>query len=146
MKTYLDKQKDHWLREITEINTGSFIGIEQPPLSLFEAHYRSDDVFVLASLGQVFGFAFVERRLGEPYIWTIAVRPDQRGHGLGMKILQEIETHYRSLHVYREIALSVRSTNPAQKLYFDAGYRVTKLMRAYYGPGGDGLLMRKTLN
>ena len=77
---------------------------------------------------------------GDPWIWILAVRPDFQGQGIGTSLLKEIEKYYT-----KEINLYVNVDNPAQKLYFDNGYRVKKVLKDIYD-GGDALHMRKKLN
>ena len=130
---------------IKKINDDSFEGVERPPQGILFAHFMADDVFVLRDLTTeaIYAFAFVTER-GGPYIWSIAVTPTYRGAGCGTQLLQEIEEFYR--HAGRQsIGLTCKTTNPAQKLYFDMGYRVEKVAQNYYGLEVDGLFMRRVL-
>jgi ribosomal protein S18 acetylase RimI-like enzyme len=44
----------------------------------------------------------------------------------------------------KQITLHVNATNPAQKLYFDHGFRVVAVDKGYFGKE-DGLLMKRVL-
>lgn len=78
---------------------------------------------------------------GEPWIWTIAVRPDFQGLGRGTELLKEIEKKYPG---YKRMSLYVGVNNPAQKLYFDLGYRVVEVLKDIY-EDQDALKMVKNL-
>jgi ribosomal protein S18 acetylase RimI-like enzyme len=133
--------------QIQEISDESFEGVERPPIGILWTHFLTDDVFVSRSTGSestITAFAIVTDRVGGPYIWSIATHPGLRGCGLGTKLLREIEEHYR-LAGCQSISLTCKPTNPAQKLYFDRGYRVENVIRGYYGSEGNGLFFRRVL-
>ena len=79
---------------------------------------------------------------GHPYIWSVATHPTQRGTGVASRLIQEFEKHYAT-EGHKHFWLHVRTENPAQKLYFDAGYRVASYLHNLYGPQQHGLIMRK---
>lgn len=96
------------------------------------------------SYADVQGYALVTTQLNAPpLLRSIAVMPAARGLGLGMNLLNELANYYRS-QGWQRILLHVRLNNPAQKIYFDAGYRVTKVLSRYYDIE-DGLEMEKVL-
>lgn len=142
------EKNDDTFAEILALSDAAFDGIERPPRSILRAHFYTDDVFVLRHTltnlaGKIYAFAIVTERNG-PYIWSIAVAPANQKCGQGKKLLEEIETYYRE-RGRQTIGLTCKVTNPAQKLYFDCGYRVEMVAKKYYGPEGDGLFMRRTL-
>ncbi|UJR83257.1 GNAT family N-acetyltransferase [Sandaracinus amylolyticus] len=96
---------------------------------------RDGDVGVIAcsDSGTALGAAWL--RAGKPGVpgavveagiaeLAIATRPDARGLGLGTRMLDALFAAARAHH--REIVLSVRSTNPAIRLYERAGFVVER--------------------
>jgi len=78
---------------------------------------------------------------GTPYIWSVAVDPDYRRRGAATTLLQEFEKHYKQS--YESGWLHCRVENPAQKLYFDQGYRIASFEPNIYGARQHGVTMRK---
>jgi ribosomal-protein-alanine N-acetyltransferase len=125
------------------ISDNSFSGIERPPSGVFLSHYETDDVFVDDRRAEpIRGFCLVGDREG-PYVWSIAVNPQYRGQGIGWSLLNEITDYYRGLGK-EHITLTCHVDNPAQKLYYDNGYRVVRVVQRYYG-ADNGLFMKKIL-
>ena len=139
-----EDKTDYMLRTLIQISDESFKGIDRPPHGIFKEHFDRDDVFVRGIPTFTSGFAIVTERGGCPYLWSIAVRLEIRGQGAGRGLLDEIETHYRQQGAQR-IELTCKIDNPAQKLYFDAGYRAFRVAPRYYQHEGDGLMMRRVL-
>jgi ribosomal protein S18 acetylase RimI-like enzyme len=134
--TSLTKTKSLY-NKLLVIHDASFTGVERPPEPLFRQMYLSADVFVSYIDGEPVGVAIVIDRASEPYLWTIAVNPEHRRMGVGERLLREISG------VFKTTELTCKIDNPAQKLYYDNGYRVTGVARGYYGIEGDGLMMRR---
>lgn len=88
--------------------------------------------------------SLLSEQLDSPYVWSLATTLSHRGQGLAKSLLQEFERYYMQQGAARAW-LHVRTENPAQKLYFDAGYRVTSFAPNVYGMNEHGLVMRKTL-
>lgn len=88
------------------------------------------------------GFVITVIEDGEPWLWCICTQKDSRNRGIGTSLLRRLEEDYRGR--YRKINLFVDVENPAQKLYFDVGYKVKKVEKGLY-PNGDGLWMVKNL-
>lgn len=139
-----EKHVDGDFNQILKISDESFAGQERPPRGILRSHFEADDVFIRTMSNQIVAFAFVTERFGAPYIWSIAVTPQYRGAGLGSVLLQEIAQRYQG-EGRGSICLTCKVDNPAQKLYFDMGYRVERVAQKYYGPEGDGLFFRKIL-
>jgi ribosomal protein S18 acetylase RimI-like enzyme len=78
---------------------------------------------------------------GEPWIWSLAVRPDFQEHGIATELITEIEKYYPS---YKRMLLFVEANNPAQKFYFNRGYRVIRVVKDIY-EDQDALKMAKKL-
>ena len=77
-----------------------------------------------------------------PYVWSVATRSTHRGRGHASLLMNEFEKHYRE-EGYARAWLHTKADNPAQKLYFDLGYRVASFEPNCYGVHQHGLIMRK---
>ena len=79
---------------------------------------------------------------GEGYIASLGVDPKWRGTGVGTELLGLAENFYRA-GGFKSVVLAVLVDNPAQKMYFDRGYRVFACRKR---PGGSASVkMRKML-
>jgi ribosomal protein S18 acetylase RimI-like enzyme len=118
--------------------------------------YPEDDFLVRPAFNKVLrdypGWVYVDNGIaamlasevsgGQPYVWSVATSPTHRGKGLATLLIKQFEKHYKSAG-YDRAWLHVRVENPAQKLYFDLGYRVASFEANIYGPRLHGLVMRK---
>src|ERR1700677_1296828 len=137
---------------LLEINDACYSGVYRPPRETVNDMILISDVYVYrynvdgcASRPDddiMIGFAIV-KNTDCPYIWNIAVDPLYQGRGVGASLLREIITRY-TIAGDKEIHLDVNSTNPAQKLYFDYGFRVKSVCTKYFDPN-DGLHMVRPL-
>ena len=145
------KHKDDYER-VMEINDACYTGIYCPPRELMRNYLTVSDVFIARHNVDgcdskpdediVVGFAIV-RNVFQPYIWNIAVDPAYQGRGVGGNLLREVIRTY-TLSKNLNIALHVNAENPAQKLYFDYGFRVKSVQAKYFDPN-DALLMERKL-
>lgn len=152
--TRLQKSEPSYFKRILEINDLSYFGVQRPKESILLNAFNQGDVYVAYSYGgtvagyinEIAGFAIVIDYMDnfEPLIWSIATHPDFRGRGFATAMLMDIDKDSRALGA-RNIRLTVNWNNPAQKLYFDAGFRVVSVARKHYLEDGDGLVMRKQL-
>lgn len=78
----------------------------------------------------------------EPYIWSVSTRTTHRGRGYAGRLIKEFEKHF-SGSSYKRLWLHCRVDNPAQKLYFDLGYRVSAFEPNIYDVGKHGIAMEK---
>jgi ribosomal protein S18 acetylase RimI-like enzyme len=136
---------------LLRINDLCYSGDERPPKETFARMLEFSEVWVaryerehkvLELPDSVEGFTVVNESASLPYLWSMAVDPDRQGDGIGKKMLALVCTEYKN----RPIELHCRVDNPVQKLYFDYGFRVIDIARAYYKIDGkiiDGLKMRK---
>lgn len=147
-----NEQKSDWLPRIWEITRACYSGAEFPDASFFNRCVKDGDVWTVHGGGElgtnyeIVGYALASTDVysdGSPLLRSIAVMPEWRGQGLGRFLLDEINKYYAG-RVPR-ILLHTKIDNPAQKLYFDAGYRVRTRLKNYYAPEGDGLEMEKAL-
>ena len=135
-----------------EISDRCYTGDERPPHDIMKNMVEVCDVFLaketFPGFGRdpdedgIIGFALV-RTSGNPYVWSIAVDKDFQGRGVGGNLLREIIKKY-TLQKALCITLHVHEDNPAQKLYFDYGFRMRDVVKYYYAPK-NGLLMIRTL-
>lgn len=82
----------------------------------------------------------------QAHINNLAVRPELRGRGLGLQMLEAVIDEARRLGA-ESLALEVRRSNvAAQRLYKRAGFRENGVRKSYYTqPVEDALLLIKTL-
>jgi ribosomal protein S18 acetylase RimI-like enzyme len=148
-----DTEKMEQEPRLWEITAACYTGVQLPARLDFGRFLKHGDVFVIyncndyGDYGELVSYALVTPGWGDdatPLIRSIATEPKSRGNGHAMSLLTEIAGFYRVQDI-RQIILHCKSDNPAQTLYFKAGYRVTAILRNYYRPEGDGLEMRKIL-
>lgn len=77
------------------------------------------------------------------YVSSVSVLKEYRGQGFASALLKQAERECKE--DLRKVRLHVRVDNPAQKLYFDLGYRVVKIVPKFYSDGKTALLMEKPL-
>lgn len=75
-----------------------------------------------------------------PYVYNVCVLPEYQGKGVASKLFKRFEEQYSD---WDHFQLCVRHDNPAQKLYFDLGYRVISINKDFYGLSQDALVMEK---
>jgi ribosomal protein S18 acetylase RimI-like enzyme len=134
------KTKSMYLR-LLDITKKSFTGIQCPPDEVFRAYYLNDDVHVKEWGSVVVGYALVKERDSEPYVVSIAVDPSSRGCGVGHQLLKAVIDRARWAKK-NHVSLTCTIDNPAQKLYYDLGFRVVGIAKRFYEDEGDGLMMR----
>lgn len=95
--------------------------------------------------GDVVGYAGLFVTGPDADVQTIAVRADLQGRGLGRLLLDELVAEARRRGATR-LMLEVRAENDrALRLYEAYGFERLGLRPAYYGPGRDGVVMRRRL-
>lgn len=97
--------------------------------------------------GQIRGYAMVlfSRGTSLARLYSIAVDPDHRGHGLGTALLRAAEDAARE-HDAAYMRLEVRVDDPAtQRLYHKEGYRKFAVQHHYYEDDIDAIRMEKPL-
>lgn len=102
----------------------------------------SNPTWVVEDRGRIVASLMSEIADGQPYIWSVATAASHRGRGLATALINEFEKHYQAAG-YDRAWLHVRVENPAQKLYFDLGYRVASFEANIYARAQHGLTMRK---
>lgn len=142
---------------VMEINDACYSGVYRPSRETVSDMVSVSDVFTarvnekdfdhsfpedMPDEDYIVGFAIV-RNVFQPYIWNIAVDPNYQRRCVGKNLLREIIRRY-TLEKCKEITLHVNANNPAQRLYYDYGFRVIAVEKDYFVPD-DGLLMRRQL-
>lgn len=146
-------KNDVLFRTIQHISDVSFDGIERPPVMTLKYEFDTSEVFVFKQLPEnsgsmtvrstIVAFALVNVRADEPYLWSLAVLPEFRNRKIASRLLKEVIAYYTEKHA-KTLSLSVNVDNPAQKLYFDHGFRTLRVLPRYYGEA-SGLRMRRYL-
>jgi len=124
-----------------DITKASFTGIQLPPPEVFRHSYLNDDVHVKDFGSAVVGYALVGHRNEDPYVISIATDPAYRGMGVGRQLLAAVIERAKWAKK-NHVSLTCQIDNPAQKVYFDCGFRVVGIAKDFYGDEGDGLMMR----
>lgn len=110
-------------------------GLRQPGLEVWLAREANRRVALLALAPH--GFA------GSPYLKTLAVAPEARGHGWGSRLLHFAETRFAG---ERWLFLLVSSFNTgAQRLYFRHGYKKCGELPGYLIPGQSEWILCQAL-
>ncbi len=82
---------------------------------------------------------------GTGHVVALGVGPDHRRQGHGRELMRAVERGFFERGI-STVRLEVRTSNePAQKLYFDLGYKIVRRMPRYYTNGDDGYLMIRNL-
>jgi ribosomal protein S18 acetylase RimI-like enzyme len=135
------------IREFTRDDTKSILLINrtchdepEPDAGLLDmlAHGRT---WVAVQGGAVVGFLLSTRRYeleDVPYVYNVSVLPGYRRMGVATGLFKAFHEFYKGSTV---CYLYVAHDNPAQKLYFDLGYRVVAIKKNFYGQDEDALIM-----
>ena len=131
-------EKPDWPRLI-EINIDAYEEEMRPPTRTMSSMLWLCETHVAVSCvgKQVVGFIMVHDS-SPKYVWSIAVDPSYQGFGIGSHLMDTLDK-YKGIE---PIELHCATDNPAQKLYFDHGFRVVQVLQDYY-PTSAGLLMRR---
>ncbi len=103
--------------------------------------------YIVALRGaRVVGYGGMWLVLDEAHVTNIAVHPDERGHGLGERLLSTLEAR-AAAHGCRRMTLEVRPSNTvAQNLYRKHAFVTRGRRPGYYtDTHEDALIMWKTL-
>lgn len=145
----VETKTDEMFDQIFDITKASFDDIECPPAFFLKQEFNRGTIFVMTEpppSQTIIAYAILGEKNGEPYIWSIATREKYRGRGCAGLLLDEIENFVK--YILKDatgIGLMTNVNNPAQKLYFDKGYRILKHQPNYYGSGINGLYMRRPI-
>ena len=107
----------------------------------------SDEEFAsfLAEEGAVAGVATVHVKDREAHLVSIGVVPERRGRGVAGALMDAAELEAVARGASRmELQVSVLNV-AAMNMYLRRGYRVTHLLKGYYGGIKDAYLMERAL-
>lgn len=100
---------------------------------------------LVAEGGSIVGFVAGFARGGWGTVLTLEVLPEGRGRGVGRRLMVALEEELASQGA-KAALLEVSAENErAVALYAGLGYGKAGLLRGYYGPGRDALLMTRRL-
>jgi ribosomal-protein-alanine N-acetyltransferase len=93
--------------------------------------------------GAVRGYAGVALNGPDADVMTVAVAPEQQGHGLGRRLTEAL-VDVAADEGASQLLLEVRADNaPAQRLYARLGFERIAVRRGYYAGGVDAWIMRR---
>ena len=133
------------VEEIVKLNRAAFDGTERAPDGIVQDIVSYAKIFAKYDLCKhLKGVALVTTRMSQPYIWSIAVRQDCRGQGVGGRLLEEVVDYAKRISAV-EVSLMVNVDNAnAQRVYLKHGFRVAAFVPHYYVTG-SGLMMRRKI-
>jgi ribosomal-protein-alanine N-acetyltransferase len=107
--------------------------------------FKNHEVFIAVIDDRIVGFAICESRGSEVHLWSLAVKPERRGHNLGGYLLDEARQYYQDLD-YEVMTLTVHVNNVAAiHLYERLGFRKVSILKRWFLQDGDGIRMVKEL-
>ena len=136
--------KESDFHSVIEVSRQAF---EHPdPIEYTQRSIENGRVWIAIEEDEVVGFLISKLKNSTPYVNSVAVLPAFRGKGIAKKLFEKFEEFYgfQQKSEVKIFWLQVRTNNPAQKLYFDLGYRVTGFDEHYYGRNEHALCMYKS--
>ncbi|MBI1363711.1 MAG: GNAT family N-acetyltransferase [Proteobacteria bacterium] len=92
-----------------------------------------------------YGMVFLNNKLRQARLFSIAVLPSHRGQGLSQSVYGALENAARDAGMYT-MRLEVREDNPTlQDMYGRWGFATCGGVQGYYSDGGDALKMKKLI-
>jgi ribosomal protein S18 acetylase RimI-like enzyme len=129
---------------IMEINNASY---ESPaPKKFVLDSINNGHAWVAIEDENVVGFLIGLLKHGTPYVNNVAVAVEHRGKGIAKQLFGKFEALFgmNQKPENKIFWLQVEASNPAQKLYFNLGYRVIWVDQNYYGWAKHALCMFKS--
>ena len=116
------------------------------PELLLSAEIEKGQTWVAVKNDIVIGYLIGKIKHGVPYVYAITVAYTHREQGIATKLFEEFEKGFGGLQKpeNKRFWLQVADDNPAQKLYFDLGYRVGYVDEDFYGMTKHALCMYKS--
>ena len=78
-------------------------------------------------------------------IYTVEVKPEHRGRGVGRSLLTRLEEEFRRMGCEKLILEVAVDNEPAIRLYESLGFRLIERVKNYYGRGRDAYRGEKLL-
>jgi ribosomal protein S18 acetylase RimI-like enzyme len=131
-------------RAVSELNKQGF---EKPsPDSFLLESIEQGRAWVAVEQDAVVGFLIGKLKNNTPYVNNVVVAKAHQRKGIATKLFAKFEEHYGATQkpANKMFWLQVDADNPAQKLYFDLGYRVGWINEHYYGANSHALCMYKS--
>ena len=105
----------------------------------------SADCLVAEEGKKIAGFLLAESNPPVAHIITLDVSPDYRRTGLGTKLLEEIENHFRFNDVHSVLLETAVDNQSGIAFWQHHGYRTEAVLKRYYLGRVDAYEMRKKL-
>jgi len=103
------------------------------------------DCLVAEENKHILGFILAEKNPPLAHIITLDIAPEQRRTGLGSRLLNEMERHFR-FHEVRAVLLETAVENESAIAFWEHhGYRTEAVLKKYYLGRVDAYEMRKRL-
>jgi len=134
------------LDKIVEVESLSFKRPYPPTLLFSLLHLHSDMFYVALAGGELVGYAVgASRRDGSGHVISIAVRPEWRGRGIGVKLMESLLDAFKKRGLKRAVLEVAVSNEEAVRFYKRLGFKVITSLKGYYPWGEDAYLMVKEL-
>lgn len=118
--------------QVLALNDATFVGDQRPPATTLQEMISVSDIWIAEEEDKpLLGFMIVRPMGDGAYLWQMSVHPGMQKRGIGGNMLREVIQYYTAKK-YKHVRLHVHYDNPAQKLYFDYGFRVYDIARGYY--------------
>ena len=118
------------------------------PVMAFLGEFENQVSFqyvAVSGTNRIAGYCIYWIVLDEGHILNIAVAQDERGQGIGRKLMNFCLDHMFSMGVHY-VLLEVRLNNAvAQGLYKSLGFRELNIRYGYYADGSDAVIMLKEM-
>ena len=138
--------RDYEVSDFERIKELNKAGFEVPaPDAFLLTSIEAGHAWVAVENETVVAFIIGRNKFDVPYINNLVVDKAHQKKGIATSLIKKFEdTFGKNQKSYNKIYwLQVEIDNPAQKLYFDMGYRVNAVDESYYGPGKHALCMYK---
>jgi len=96
----------------------------------YQKHYLNAEFLVIERDGQPVGRIYFHQGVQEIRLMDIAFIPEQRGQGVGTRLLHALLAYAQARQV--TVTLHVEPLNPAQRLYARLGFRLLEERGAYH--------------
>jgi ribosomal protein S18 acetylase RimI-like enzyme len=135
--------------EVTDLESVKFIYQEsfQPPftVAMLEARLkRAERTWVYLINNEIVGYLMLDNDRGTPYLSQVATRISARRMGVATGLIAHAAQFLRD-NGKSAWWLQTNFNNPAQKLYFDLGFRVSGFQEHLYGTDNHGIEMTQNL-